>query len=100
MVHHTPSQDYYSHTVSNTTYNTHILTLLTGHRALVLGPIGCGAFMNPRDQVAQAFHELLHPDGEFGRCFDLVVFSVIKDPFNVYTFEQVFGTKVSLDSIL
>ena len=56
--------------------------------------------MNPRDQVAQAFHELLHPDGEFGRCFDLVVFSVIKDPFNVYTFEQVFGTKVSLDSIL
>ena len=76
------------------------LTLFTGHRTLILGPIGCGAFMNPRDQIAQAFHELLHSDGEFGRCFDLVVFSVIKDPHNLHAFEHVFGTCVSLDSIL
>ena len=56
--------------------------------------------MNPRDQVAQAFRELLRPDGEFGKSFDLVVFSVIKDPYNLHAFEHVFGSQVPLESIM
>ncbi|PKL14600.1 MAG: TIGR02452 family protein [Spirochaetae bacterium HGW-Spirochaetae-8] len=53
-----------------------------GHRNLVLGAFGCGAFCNPPAHMAQLFHEVLRED-EFHSCFDQVVFA-IRDDHNSY----------------
>lgn len=49
-----------------------------GHRDLVLGALGCGAFCNPPAHMAQLFHEILRED-EFHKCFNLVVFAIRND---------------------
>jgi len=53
-----------------------------GHRDLVLGALGCGAFCNPPAHMAKLFHEVLLED-EFLRCFDQVVFA-IRDDHSTY----------------
>lgn len=53
-----------------------------GHRNLVLGAFGCGAFCNPPAHMAQLFHEVLR-EAEFHTCFDQVVFA-IRDDHNSY----------------
>lgn len=66
-----------------------LLTACMEHGAthLVLSALGCGAFRNPPDHVAELFKEALLPpydgagstrDGGFG-CFKRVVFSIIDD---------------------
>jgi uncharacterized protein (TIGR02452 family) len=48
-----------------------------GHRKLVLGALGCGAFENPPGQVAQLFVEVFQ-EGEFrGGWWEDVVFAVL-----------------------
>lgn len=48
------------------------------HDALVLGALGCGAFKNPPQHIAQLFHEVLQED-EFHHKFKLIVFSILED---------------------
>lgn len=49
-----------------------------GHRRLVLGALGCGAFGNPRGEVAQCWKEVL-TEGEFaGGWWESMVFAVME----------------------
>jgi uncharacterized protein (TIGR02452 family) len=65
-----------------------------GHRRLVLGAIGCGAFLNPPEEVARAFRVLLADGGPFAGRFDAVAFAVILSRRNLRAFEDVFGPAV------
>ena len=48
-----------------------------GHHQLVLGALGCGAFENPKEEVAQCWKEVLG-EGEFaGGWWESVVFAVM-----------------------
>lgn len=49
-----------------------------GHDALVLAPLGCGAFRNPPKHVARLFHEILE-EPEFKGRFRKIVFAIIED---------------------
>jgi uncharacterized protein (TIGR02452 family) len=44
--------------------------------ALTLGAWGCGVFQNDPAMVARVFHDLLRPDGPYGRHFQHVLFAV------------------------
>lgn len=59
-----------------------------GHRAVVLGALGCGAFRNDPERVAPIFAQLL--SGEFHGRFDCVVFAIIKSAHNLGTFSHHF----------
>jgi uncharacterized protein (TIGR02452 family) len=48
-----------------------------GNNAVVLGALGCGAFYNPPEHVAQIFKEVI--EQEFAHCFEKIVFAVLKD---------------------
>lgn len=61
--------------------------LRAGHRALVLGAIGCGAFKNPPREIAAIFMDLLTT--EFRNQFVEVHFAVIKNKANLSVFQQV-----------
>ena len=51
----------------------------TGHRRLVLGALGCGAFGNPRAEVARCWREVFE-EGEFeGVWWESVVFAVMEE---------------------
>lgn len=50
---------------------------VNGHRRLVLGALGCGAFRNPRGEVVRCWREVLG-EGEFaGGWWERVVFAVM-----------------------
>lgn len=50
-----------------------------GHRRLVLGALGCGAFLNPREDVADCFAEVFS-EGEFGGgWWESIIFAVMDD---------------------
>jgi uncharacterized protein (TIGR02452 family) len=57
-----------------------------GHDAVVLGPIGCGAFKNDPNIIAKIYNELLST--EFKNCFKVVVFSIYKNKKNQLAFEK------------
>jgi len=60
--------------------------------ALVLGALGCGAFLNPPEAVARAFWELLVPEeAEFHRRFATVEFAIIKSSENLSAFRRQFN---------
>jgi uncharacterized protein (TIGR02452 family) len=61
-----------------------------GHRALVLGAYGCGAFKNDAARIADLFRRLLGAGGEFEGRFDVVIFAVIKNAYNLQVFSSVF----------
>ncbi|KAL4913407.1 hypothetical protein BDW62DRAFT_205620 [Aspergillus aurantiobrunneus] len=48
------------------------------HRSLVLGALGCGAFMNPNEEVTNCWAEVLQ-EQEFRGWFNHVIFAVLKD---------------------
>ncbi|KAL4778024.1 hypothetical protein BJX76DRAFT_352913 [Aspergillus varians] len=48
------------------------------HRSLVLGALGCGAFMNPKEEVADCWVKVLQ-EQEFRGWFNDVIFAVLKD---------------------
>jgi uncharacterized protein (TIGR02452 family) len=47
------------------------------HDAVVLGALGCGAFCNPPEHIAEIFHEVIH--SEYPGCFKEIVFAVFDD---------------------
>ncbi len=67
------------------------MALANGHRRLVLGAPGCGAFLNPPEEVARAFAALLTGAGEFAGRFQTVAFAIAKSPRNLRAFEARFG---------
>ena len=62
-----------------------------GHRNLVLGAWGCGAFRNNPRNVAEYFRSILIDEG-YGRCFDEVCFAVYgkEDGRNITEFRNAF----------
>lgn len=48
-----------------------------GHRSVVLGALGCGAFHNPPDHVAEIFIEAIVK--RYAYCYDVIVFAIIED---------------------
>lgn len=59
---------------------------IKGHKNIILGALGCGAFRNPAQQVAEIFKTVLkHWD-----VFDQIVFAVLGD--NLHVYNKVLGT--------
>ena len=48
-----------------------------GHRSVVFGALGCGAFRNPPDHVAEIALDVITK--EFAHCFDEIVIPIIED---------------------
>lgn len=64
-----------------------------GHRVLVLGALGCGAFHNPREEVAMCWLEVLREDEFQGGWWEEMVFAVFdsKNEGNFETFDRILG---------
>lgn len=62
-----------------------------GHKNLVLGAWGCGAFGNKPEDVSKYFKEVLWEE-EYGRCFDEVCFAIYEKPDskNISIFQKMF----------
>lgn len=60
-----------------------------GHKSLILGALGCGAFKNPPNLVYEIFKEVIH---EYGMYFDYIGFAILttndKDNINYEIFQQ------------
>ncbi|EEP80506.1 predicted protein [Uncinocarpus reesii 1704] len=52
---------------------------VNGHRRLVLGALGCGAFLNPREEVADCWAEVLREQEFTGGWWESVIFAVLDD---------------------
>ena len=73
------------------------IALLEGHRSLVLGAFGCGAYGNNPLQTAESFREVLG-ESEFENMFSQICFAVLEDKNskrnvmggNIKPFKQVF----------
>lgn len=64
--------------------------VIFGHKNIVLGAWGCGAFGNNPKIVAKVFKEVLETE-KFKKCFDLVVFAIPnQDSVNYRAFVEVF----------
>lgn len=60
-----------------------------GHRQIVLGAFGCGAFANPREEVAKIWASVLKETEFGGGWWSDVVFAVLDDGRgNLRTFEM------------
>jgi uncharacterized protein (TIGR02452 family) len=70
------------------------------HDCLVLGALGCGAFGNPPDKVAEIFKEYIE-DPEYQGRFKKIVFAILEDrnsarnsaKGNLLTFKEIFEKK-------
>ncbi|KAL4881571.1 hypothetical protein BJY04DRAFT_218021 [Aspergillus karnatakaensis] len=63
------------------------VTVINGHRSVVLGALGCGVFGNPREDMADCFVEVLQ-EQEFRGWFNDVVFAVLgKGPQGIANFK-------------
>jgi len=57
---------------------------VTGHKNIILGAFGCGAFKNPIPMMAKLFKEVLQEE-EFCHKFENVVFAVLgKEAYNTF----------------
>lgn len=67
------------------------LAVKNGHRNLVLGAWGCGAFRNAPRNVSEYFRSILIDEG-YGKCFDEVCFAVYgrEDGLNITEFRNAF----------
>lgn len=66
-----------------------------GCDALTLGAWGCGVFQNDPAIVASVFHDLLRPDGLYGRYFQHVLFAIYtttREQTNYYAFVEQFAS--------
>lgn len=61
-----------------------------GHRSLVLGAWGCGAFLHEPEVIAYMFGKLLGVGGEFEGRFSIVLFAIIKSSDNLRAFAAQF----------
>jgi len=55
------------------------IAAVTGHRRLVLGALGCGAFGNPRVEVARCWREVFEEQEFKGGWWETVVFAVMEE---------------------
>src|SRR5205814_7169654 len=53
------------------------MAALNGHRRLVLGALGCGAFNNPKEEVVKLFKEVFAEPEFKGGWWKEVVFAVL-----------------------
>ena len=53
---------------------------------IILGAFGCGAFKNPTEVVAKAFHEMIE-ENNYGNYFEKIVFAIPKGN-NFYRFGE------------
>lgn len=59
---------------------------------IILGAFGCGAFKNPPEVVAKAFHEVIDKNN-YGNCFKKIVFAIksnYSNDNNYYAFDDEF----------
>jgi hypothetical protein len=71
--------------------NMFYVLLANGHRRIILGAIGCGAFCNPSEDVANLFKEIIESN-RFKNKFEHIVFSIIDHYSNNYEiFKKVFS---------
>lgn len=65
------------------------LAAMNRHDCLILGALGCGAFCNPPDDMANIFADMC---AEYAGYFKKIVFAIkcVKDDTNLATFQQVF----------
>jgi len=74
-------------TMRNTINNIFKVAYINGHKTLVLGAIGCGAYANPVTQIIKIFNECLE---KYNKCFKRIVFAVFSrkdknfDKFNEF----------------
>lgn len=54
------------------------IAAVRGHRVLVLGALGCGAFMNPRGEVVECWKEVFSESEFQGGWWEQVVFAVME----------------------
>lgn len=54
------------------------IAIMHNHDSMVLGALGCGAFANPPEHVAEIFHRILNEE-EFSNQFVSIVFAIIDD---------------------
>ena len=62
---------------------------------IILGAFGCGAFKNPPEVVAKAFHEVIDKNN-YGNCFKKIVFAIksnYSNDNNYYAFDDEFFGK-------
>ncbi|KAL3476364.1 hypothetical protein BJX99DRAFT_246890 [Aspergillus californicus] len=64
------------------------------HRSVVLGALGCGAFMNPNTEVANCWVEVLQ-EQEFRGWFHHILFAVLKDKYQGTDNFEVFHRKLN-----
>jgi len=50
-----------------------------GHRRLVLGALGCGAFLNPKEEVADCWAEVFGEREFGGGWWESIIFAVLND---------------------
>jgi uncharacterized protein (TIGR02452 family) len=64
-----------------------------GHRSLVLGALGCGAFRNPPEEVANCWLEVLREDEFGGGWWDGIWFAIFdtRNEGNFEVFQKVLG---------
>jgi len=53
------------------------MAFINGHRSVVLGAFGCGAFANPPEHIAAIFNDIIQSD--YPGCFEEIVFAVLDD---------------------
>ena len=68
-----------------------------GHKAIVLGALGCGAFQNDPKIISHLFHQLLTT--EYAGVFELALFAIIKSAHNLSCFRHHFGPFSTSDLI-
>jgi uncharacterized protein (TIGR02452 family) len=64
-----------------------------GHRSLVLGALGCGAFRNPPEEVAICWLEVLQEEEFGGGWWDAIWFAIYdtRNEGNFEVFEKILG---------
>jgi uncharacterized protein (TIGR02452 family) len=53
------------------------MALQKGHKSVVLGALGCGAFCNPPAHIVELFMDVI--EKEYPDCFQEIVFAVLDD---------------------
>jgi uncharacterized protein (TIGR02452 family) len=67
---------------------------LRGQTRLVLGAFGCGAFLNPPEEVARLFSDVFDEREFEGGWWREIVFAILPDGPNVPIFEKILAGKV------
>lgn len=70
---------------------------VNGHKTIILGAWGCGAFGQDVHRVAEYFYRVLFEEGA-APCFTNIVFAIYRDPEKLDVFRQVFAKELAPES--